>query len=134
LSFRQLGSLSHAETMKLAWSLPALDRLDAAQFEKVWRLVGGHPRSLEYLDALLRGGEHRYIDVTARLGAAIDRRLSGTQRETWMAARDRIDAALAEVAARAADAHRWDERSDGRLSRSVLWEPGVRFPRATRRG
>ena len=30
-------------------------------------------------------------------------------------------------------AYRWDERSNGRLSRSVLWEPGVRFPRAIRR-
>jgi phage-related protein len=29
---------------------------------------------------------------------------------------------------------RREERSDGRPSRSVLWEPGVRFPRATRPG
>ena len=56
LSFRQLGALSRAETMKLAWSLPALDRLDEGQLEQVWRLAGGHPRSLEYLDALLSGG------------------------------------------------------------------------------
>jgi CHAT domain/Trypsin-like peptidase domain len=43
LSFRQLGALSRAETMKLAWSLPALDRLDQGQLEQVWRLAGGHP-------------------------------------------------------------------------------------------
>jgi hypothetical protein len=43
LSFRQLGALSRAETMKLAWSLPALDRLDEGQLEQVWRLAGGHP-------------------------------------------------------------------------------------------
>ena len=67
LSFRQLGALSRAETMKLAWSLPALDRLDEGQLEQVWRLAGGHPRSLEYLDALLSGGTARYPDVTARL-------------------------------------------------------------------
>ena len=61
--------------MKLAWSLPALDRLDEGQLEQVWRLAGGHPRSLEYLDALLSGGTARYPDVTARLAAAITRRL-----------------------------------------------------------
>jgi len=44
LSFRQLGPLSRAETMKLAWSLPALDQLDEGQLEQVWRLVGGHPQ------------------------------------------------------------------------------------------
>ena len=55
--------------MKLAWSLPALDKLDQGQLERVWRLVGGHPRSLEYLDALLAGGPARYPDVTARLSA-----------------------------------------------------------------
>ena len=76
LSFRQLGALSRAETMKLAWSLPALDQLDEAQLDQVWRLAGGHPRSLEYLDALLSGGTARYPDVTARLQHAIGRRLS----------------------------------------------------------
>ena len=48
LSFRQLGALSRAETLKLAWSLPALDQLADGQLEEVWRLAGGHPRSLEY--------------------------------------------------------------------------------------
>ena len=64
LAFRQLGALSRAETMKLAWSLPALDKLTSAELERVWRLAGGHPRSLEYLDALLAGGQARYPDVT----------------------------------------------------------------------
>ena len=103
LSFRQLGALSRAETMKLAWSLPALDRLDEGQLEHVWRLAGGHPRSLEYLDALLSGGEARYPDVTARLSAAISCRLSGVGRGRWLAARAGLDAALAETVALAAD-------------------------------
>ena len=103
LSFRQLGALSRAETMKLAWSLPALDRLDESQLEQVWRLAGGHPRSLEYLDALLSGGTARYPDVTARLGVAISRRLSGADRGQWLAARTGLDAALAETVALAAD-------------------------------
>ena len=103
LSFRQLGALSRAETMKLAWSLPALDQLDERQLEQVWRLAGGHPRSLEYLDALLSGGRARYPDVTARLNTAITGRLSGTDRGQWLSARTGLDAALAETVALAAD-------------------------------
>ena len=103
LSFRPLGALSRAETMKLAWSLPALDRLDEGQLEQVWRLAGGHPRSLEYLDALLASGQARYPDVTARLDAAITRRLSGADRGQWLSARTGLDAALAETVALAAD-------------------------------
>ena len=103
LSFRQLGALSRAETWKLAWSLPALDTLDEGQLEQVWRLAGGHPRSLEYLDALLSGGTARYPDVTARLNAAIGQRLNGTERGEWLAAHSRLDAALAETVALAAD-------------------------------
>jgi tetratricopeptide (TPR) repeat protein len=103
LSFRQLGALSRAETMKLAWSLPALDKLDEGQLDRVWRLAGGHPRSLEYLDALLSGGTARYPDVTARLHLAVSRRLSGTDKDRWLAARTGLDAALAETVALAAD-------------------------------
>jgi len=103
LSFRQLGALSRAEMMKLAWSLPSLDKLDESQLEQVWRLAGGHPRSLEYLDALLSGGQARYPDVTARLGFAISRRLSGADRGLWLGARTGLAAALAETVALAAD-------------------------------
>jgi tetratricopeptide (TPR) repeat protein len=103
LSFRQLGALSRAETMKFAWSLPALDRLDESQLVQVWRLVGGHPRSLEYLDALLSGDQARYDDVTGRLSAAVGRRMSGADRGTWLAAGPGLDAALAETVALAAD-------------------------------
>ena len=103
LSFRQLGALSRAETMKLAWSLPALGRLDEAQLEQMWRLAGGHPRSLEYLDALLSGGQARYPDVTDRLNKAVTRQLSGTDRGQWLAAHTGLEAALAETVALAAD-------------------------------
>ena len=103
LVFRQLGALSRAETMKLAWSLPELDKLGAAEIERVWRLAGGHPRSLEYLDALLAGGGARYPDVTARLHNAIEARLDGGDLDEWLAARTSLDAALAETVALAAD-------------------------------
>jgi tetratricopeptide (TPR) repeat protein len=103
LSFRQLGALSRAKTMKLAWSLKALDQLDAGQLEQVWRLAGGHPRSLEYLDALLAGGQARYPDVTARLDAAIGARLNGAARAQWLTAHSSLDAALAQTVTLAAD-------------------------------
>ncbi len=42
LNFRHVGPLSMAETCKLIWSLPALDRLEEPELERVWRMVGGH--------------------------------------------------------------------------------------------
>jgi tetratricopeptide (TPR) repeat protein len=115
LSFRQLGALSRAETMKLAWSLPALDRLNESQLETVWRLVGGHPRSLEYLDAVLSSGAARFPDVTKRLEAAVHRRLSGPERTQWLGASTTLDAAIAETVATASDDVMLDDLLD-RLS------------------
>jgi tetratricopeptide (TPR) repeat protein len=103
LSFRQLEALSRAETMKLAWSLPELDKLSGAELEQVWRLAGGHPRSLEYLDALLASGQARYRDVTDRLHHAVTERLDGADLDQWLAARTGLDAALAETVSLAAD-------------------------------
>jgi hypothetical protein len=102
LSFRQIGPLSLAEAMKLAWSLPALDHLSRSQFDRVWRLVGGHPRSLEYLDALLSGGSAHYPDVEARLTAAVSARLASASLSEWAAARTCLDPAIAEVVSLAA--------------------------------
>ena len=45
------------------WRLPGLDALPAAGRDRAYRNVGGHPRTLEYLDALLRGGQARFDDV-----------------------------------------------------------------------
>lgn len=103
LSFCQLGPLSRAETMKLVWSMPALDQLNEGQVARAWRLAGGHPRSLEYADALLTGGTARYSDITARLHASISRRLDKEDRDRWVAARTRFDAAIAEAVSLAAD-------------------------------
>nr|WP_055495696.1 tetratricopeptide repeat protein [Streptomyces sp. TP-A0356] len=65
-----LGPLSWQETRKLIWRLPGVDVLTSQQKREVWNRLGGHPRSLEYLDALLRDGHGRFDDVTARLRAA----------------------------------------------------------------
>jgi tetratricopeptide (TPR) repeat protein len=71
LAAHHLGPLSLAETRKLVWRLPGLDRLAPAQLERAYADVGGHPRALEYLDALLRDGQARFDDVTDRLERAL---------------------------------------------------------------
>jgi hypothetical protein len=119
LAFRQLGPLSFAETLKLAWALPGLDGLDEVDLERVWRSVGGHPRCLEYVDALLGGaGQGRFPDVTVRLAAAVRRRLAqhhpgNAAIDDYFAAHVRLDAALAEVATLAADDVLLDALLDG---------------------
>ncbi|MEU8207528.1 CHAT domain-containing protein, partial [Streptosporangium sp. NPDC049046] len=67
LHVHHLGPLSFAEARKLMWRLPGLDALATADRERAWADVGGHPRTLEYLDALLRGGQARFPDITRRL-------------------------------------------------------------------
>ncbi|MEU2236698.1 tetratricopeptide repeat protein [Streptomyces vietnamensis] len=66
-----LGPLTWQETRKLIWRLPGIDALSPPEQAQVWARLGGHPRSLEYLDALLRDGVARFDEVSARLGAAL---------------------------------------------------------------
>ena len=61
-----LGPLSFAETRKLMWRLAGLDVLSDEDKLAAWRMVGGHPRTLEFLDALLRG-EAEFADVEVKL-------------------------------------------------------------------
>ncbi|HEY6539302.1 MAG TPA: TIR domain-containing protein, partial [Ktedonobacteraceae bacterium] len=67
LVFQHLGPLSWAETRKLFWRLPGLDALSPADQQRAYLNVGGHPRTLEYLDALLRGGQTRFADIAIRM-------------------------------------------------------------------
>ena len=103
LSFQPVGPLSPAETMKLAWALPALDRLTEPELERVRQMVGGHPRCLEYLDALLAGGHSSYPDVTTRLAASIAARPDVPDLDEWFATHDTLDQVLAETLTLAAD-------------------------------
>ncbi|MCP4689750.1 MAG: AAA family ATPase, partial [Desulfobacterales bacterium] len=64
LKLHHLGPLSLSETRKLVWNLPGLNALKKEGLVKAYASVGGHPRALEYLDAILRGGEARFTDVT----------------------------------------------------------------------
>ncbi|QLH38092.1 MAG: CHAT domain-containing protein [Defluviicoccus sp.] len=65
----QVGPLSRAECRKLLLRLPALAGCAPAEMEKLLRVIGGHPRMLEFLDGLLRGGEARLTNVTEKLRA-----------------------------------------------------------------
>jgi tetratricopeptide (TPR) repeat protein len=103
LTFQHVGPLTPAETMKLAWALPALDKLTQTELERVWQMVGGHPRCLEYVDALLSGGRSRYPDVTARLAANLATRPGISDPAEWLAANTTLEPALAETLTLAAD-------------------------------
>jgi tetratricopeptide (TPR) repeat protein len=66
-----LGPLSGAETRKLVQRLPGLRQQPAEELVAVLRRIGGHPRLLEFLDALLRQGEARLPAVRQRLEQAL---------------------------------------------------------------
>ncbi|MGH3621174.1 MAG: tetratricopeptide repeat protein, partial [Sciscionella sp.] len=102
LVFQAIGPMSLAEMLKLAWSLPAIDRLPDAELERVWRLVGGHPRTLEYLDALLAGGHARFDDVTDTMTTAVQRRF-GDDAVRVLATSTTLDAAIGVSLTLAAD-------------------------------
>jgi tetratricopeptide (TPR) repeat protein len=71
LEIHHLGPLSLAETRKLVWRLPGLESLEPNELQQAYANVGGHPRALEYLDALLHSGQARFDDVTHRLEQAL---------------------------------------------------------------
>jgi tetratricopeptide (TPR) repeat protein len=103
LLLKSVGPLSAAETGKLVWSLPSLDRLSREEVEKVWRLLGGHPRSLEYLDALLSQGVGRYPDITERLNRSLVEMLGSAEAAAVLSAERTLDEALAGTVSIAAD-------------------------------
>ncbi|MEU8285164.1 tetratricopeptide repeat protein, partial [Micromonospora sp. NPDC048905] len=107
----QVPPLSLAEARKLLWSLPRLDRhaADVDAQQRIWQTVGGHPRALEYLDALLPSsggdpaGQGRFSDITRRLRQAVETRLGPADTAAWLAQQRTLDAALADTVTLAAD-------------------------------
>ncbi len=94
-----LNTLSIAETRKLMSRLKGFDLLDNQQRAQVVSYIGGHPLTLELLDAIQREGRFTYPDVHRRLlkklpEDALDRlnrseALSDAPREAvFLAARD----------------------------------------------
>jgi tetratricopeptide (TPR) repeat protein len=68
-----VGPLSRAETQKLLLRLDSLRGRDPSELAMVVRVIGGHPRMLEFLDALLRGGQGRLRHVTDRLRELLEK-------------------------------------------------------------
>jgi tetratricopeptide (TPR) repeat protein len=62
-----LGPLSAVETRKLILRHEGLNRESGENLKLIERAIGGHPRTLEYLDALLRNGTAKLSAVQARL-------------------------------------------------------------------
>jgi tetratricopeptide (TPR) repeat protein len=92
-----LGPLSAAETRKLMWRLPGLDALSPEEKNRAYRNVGGHPRTLEYVDALLRGGQARFDDVAERMEDRLRAR-GIADPAAWLARPGRdLDASVAEA-------------------------------------
>ncbi|MEV8505490.1 CHAT domain-containing protein [Actinoplanes sp. NPDC051475] len=63
----QVGPLSPAELRRLLLRLPALRGLTGDDLRLLTRTIGGHPRLIEYVDALLRGRPARLRDVQVKL-------------------------------------------------------------------
>ncbi|GAA0486448.1 hypothetical protein Ade02nite_10230 [Paractinoplanes deccanensis] len=68
-----VGPLSRAELRRLLLRLPALRGLTGDDLRLVIRTIGGHPRLIEYVDALLRGKRARFREVQAKLKALAER-------------------------------------------------------------
>jgi hypothetical protein len=100
--WRRLGPLSRSGAAKLAMSLPALGQLDEEDFDQAWRLTAGHPRAMEYLDAVLWAGQARFPDVARRLRGAIQARTGRTVGRTGPDAPTGLPPATAETVALAA--------------------------------
>ncbi|MFF5495789.1 tetratricopeptide repeat protein [Streptomyces aquilus] len=108
-----LGPLSLAETRKLIWRLDGLAALSPADQQRAYTDVGGHPRALEYLDALLRGGEARFPDIARRMENALKGRGIPDPKRWLRGGRGDLDRALAETVTLSVD----DVLLDSLLSR-----------------
>jgi hypothetical protein len=111
IAFRHLGPLTRSGAAEFALSLPVLRLLTEAERDLAWRLVAGHPRAMEYLDALLATGA-RFDDAAVRITAAVEAR---TGKPPSKAEPTELSAATAEVVAAAAGSQMFGELY-GRLS------------------
>jgi hypothetical protein len=68
-----IGPLTQAQTRKLVLRLPGLAGSNLDAIGNVLRVIGGHPRVLEFLDAVLRGGEARFPVVEEKLRREADK-------------------------------------------------------------
>jgi len=119
-----LGPLSWAETRKLLWRLEGLRVLSPEEQRQAYEQVGGHPRALEYLEAILRGDKARFPDVQTRLRRQLaEKGIRDPAR--WCAdTAGGLDAALAKTVTLAADDvlldQLLDQLKDEALARRLL--------------
>jgi len=102
MATHHLGPLSLAETSKLMWRLPALDALGPGDRARVYADVGGHPRALEYVDALLGAGRANFDDIVGRMEATLRGRDIDPSR-LFAESAGNLDRALAEAVTLAVD-------------------------------
>jgi hypothetical protein len=100
--FRRLGPLTRDGATELAGSLRSLRLLDTRELGRAWRLLGGHPRAMEYLDALLSASHLRFGEVARRLSRGIEARTGQPTLDTDPRAGTRLPPVAAEAAALAA--------------------------------
>jgi hypothetical protein len=99
LTFHYVGPLSRPGAFELAKSLPALGSLGEQELDRAWRLLGGHPQAMEYLDSLLARGDVRFPEVACRLAVALEGKSAGPARPDGPAAPTELAPAAAESVA-----------------------------------
>jgi hypothetical protein len=102
LGFRHVGPLSRSGAFELAKSLPALRQLGEPELDRAWRLLGGHPQAMNYLDTLLATRDGSFPDTARRLAHAIRTAAGGPARPMGPAAPTELPPEVAEAIARAA--------------------------------
>ncbi|WP_311472498.1 tetratricopeptide repeat protein [uncultured Actinomyces sp.] len=99
-----LGPLSFSETLRLAWDLPHVEALDDYQLHVLWASIGGHPRTLEMLDALLGHGRGRLTRIEQELKQRLKRTLpDGMDVAGWLNRPRDLDVSVAEAVTLAAN-------------------------------
>ena len=99
-----LGPLSFSETLRLAWDLPHVEALDDYQLRMLWAGIGGHPRTLEMLDALLGHGRGRLARIEQELRQRLKRTLpDGMDVDSWLDRPRDLDVSVAEAVTLAAN-------------------------------
>ena len=104
LRWLALGPLSFSETLRLAWDLPHVEALDDYQLHVLWASIGGHPRTLEMLDALLGHGRGRLTRIEQDLRQRLKRTLpDGMDVDSWLDQSRDLDVSVAEAVTLAAN-------------------------------
>ena len=103
LTFHHVGPLSRSGAFELAKSLPALGSLGEPEVDLAWRLLGGHPQTMEYLDSLLAMGEVQFPEIARRLAVAVESKRASPGPEGLAAPTELAPAAAESVALAARD-------------------------------